>query len=134
MVDAKLFLRWIFTAIAIFAAIKLLPGIHYHGPWWQLGIVALIFGLLNALVRPVLALLTCPLIILTLGLFLLVINATMLWLTARSSAVLGIDFRVSGFWSAFWGALVISVVSSALNLLINDKTKEQTIQIRNERK
>jgi putative membrane protein len=126
MVDEKLLLRWIWTAIAIFAAVKLLPGIYFNGPWWQLGIVALIFGLLNALVRPVLALLTCPLIILTLGLFTLVINAAMLWLTARSSAFFGIDFRVSGFWSAFWGAVVISVVSAALNLLIQDKTKERS--------
>jgi putative membrane protein len=125
MLDEKLLLRWIWTAIAIFAAVKLLPGIYFNGPWWQLGIVALIFGLLNALVRPVLALLTCPLIILTLGLFILVINAAMLWLTAKSSAFFGIDFRVSGFWTAFWGAVVISVVSAALNLLIHDKTKEQ---------
>jgi putative membrane protein len=124
MIDEKLLLRWICTAIAIFAAVKLLPGIHFNGPWWQVGIVALIFGLLNALVRPVLALLSCPLIILTLGLFILVINAAMLWLTAKSSAFLGIDFRVSGFWSAFWGAVVISVVSAALNLLIQGKTRE----------
>ena len=126
MIDEKLLLRWLWTAIAIFAAVKLLPGIHFNGPWWQLGIVALIFGLLNALVRPVLALLTCPLIILTLGLFILVINAAMLWLTAKSSIFFGIDFRVSGFWSAFWGAVVISVVSAALNLLIQDKTKERS--------
>jgi putative membrane protein len=126
MIDTKLLLRWVGTAIAIFAAVKLLPGLYFNGPWWQLGIVALIFGLLNALVRPVLALLTCPLIILTLGLFILVINAAMLWLTAQSSAVFGIDFRVSGFWSAFWGALVISVISAALNLLIRDEKNERS--------
>jgi len=117
----KLLLRWVGTAFAIFAAVKLLPGLYFNGPWWQLGIVALIFGLLNALVRPVLKFLTCPLILLTLGLFILVINAAMLWFTAAASEGLGINFRVSGFWSAFWGALVISVISAALNLLIKDE-------------
>lgn len=120
----KLLMRWVATAIAIFVAVKLLPGLHFNGPWWQLGIVALIFGLLNALVRPVLRFLTCPLIIITLGLFLLVINAMMLWLTARAADSFGIDFRVSGFWSTFWGALVISVISAALNLFIRDEDNE----------
>jgi uncharacterized membrane protein YvlD (DUF360 family) len=69
----------------------------------------------------------CPLIILTLGLFTLVINAAMLWLTAKSSEVFGIDFRVFGFWSAFWGALVISVISSILNLLIHDEKDERHV-------
>src|SRR5262245_8336496 len=119
--NMKLLLRWVGTAFAIFAAVKLLPGLYFNGPWWQLGIVALIFGLLNALVRPVLKFLTCPLILLTLGMFILVINATMLWFTAAAAEAFGIDFRVTGFWSAFWGALVISLISAALNLLINDK-------------
>jgi putative membrane protein len=91
MVDTKLLLRWVCTVIAIFAAVKLLPGLYFNGPWWQLGIIALTFGLLNAPVRPVLTVLTCPLIILTHGLFILVINAAMLWLTAKSSEVFGID-------------------------------------------
>lgn len=117
----KILMRWVAAAIAIFVAVKLLPGLYFNGAWWQLGIVALIFGLLNALVRPVLKFLTCPLIILTLGLFVLVINAMMLWLTARAADTFGIDFRVSGFWSAFWGALVISVISAALNLLIREE-------------
>ena len=121
----KLLLRWLFAAIAIFAAVKLLPGLYFNGPWWQLGIVALIFGLLNALVRPMLTFLTCPLIIFTLGLFTLIINAAMLWLTAQTADALGINFRVHGFWSAFWGGLVISVISAVLNLLINDESDEQ---------
>jgi putative membrane protein len=117
----KLLLRWGFTALAIFAAVKLLPGLYFHGPWWQLGLVALLFGLLNALVRPVLKFLSCPLIILTLGLFTLVINAAMLWLTAKAAAAFGINFQVAGFWSAFWGALIISIISAVLNLLIRDE-------------
>ena len=114
----KLLIRWLCVAVAIFVAIKLLPGISFRGPLWQLGVVALISGLLNALVRPLLKFLTCPLIVLTLGLFVLVINAAMLWLIAETSEVFGIDFRVAGFWPAFWGAIVISIVSGALNLLI----------------
>lgn len=117
----KLLLRWLFTALAIYAAVKLLPGLAFHGPWWQLGIVALLFGLVNALVRPLLKLLTCPLILLTLGLFVLIINAAMLSLTAKAAAVFGIDFRVAGFWPAFWGALLISLISAALNLLLRDE-------------
>lgn len=116
----KLLLRWIFTAIAVYAAVRLLPGIHFSGPWWQLGCVALILGLVNALVRPILKFLTCPLIVLTLGLFTLVINAAMLMLTASTAESLGIDFRVNGFWSAFCGALVISIISAALTLLVRE--------------
>jgi putative membrane protein len=119
-IDMKLLLRWICTSIAIFVAVKLLPGIRFEGPWWQLGIVALIFGFFNALVRPVLMFLTCPLILLTLGLFILIINAAMLGLTAATAKTFGIDFQVAGFWSALWGAIVISIVSAALNLLIGD--------------
>ncbi len=116
----KLLLRWIITAIALYAAVRLLPGLHFRGPWWHLGIVAVIFGLVNALVRPLLKFLTCPLIILTLGLFTLVINAAMLWLTAAASEAFGISFRIADFWSAFLGALVISLVSAALNLFVSD--------------
>jgi putative membrane protein len=116
----KLLLRWLSISVAIFVAVKLLPGIQFEGPWYQLGIVALIFGLLNALVRPILKLLTCPLILLTLGLFILIINAAMLGLTAAMVETFGINFRVAGFWSAFFGAIVISIVSAALNLLIGN--------------
>lgn len=120
----KLLLRWAFTAIAIYAAVKLMPGLYFQGPWWHLAAVALIFGLLNALVRPLLKALTCPLIVLTLGLFILVINTAMLWLTAETAEFFGINFRVSDFWAAFWGALIISIISAVLNLLISDEKAE----------
>jgi putative membrane protein len=121
----RLLARWLIATIAIYAAVELLPGISFRGPWWKLALVAVIFGLLNALVRPVLAFLTCPLIVLTLGLFTLVINAAMLLLTAWLSEDFGLDFRVDSFSSAFWGALVISIISFFLNLLIGeDKEKE----------
>lgn len=116
----KLLIRWVITAVAIFAAIRLLPGLHFEGTWLQLGVVALIFGLLNALVRPLLKFLTCPLIILTLGLFTLVINAVMLLLTAWAAESFGIRFRIADFRTALLGAVIISIISFLLNLLVSD--------------
>lgn len=120
----RLLVRWLISTLAIYAAVALLPGISFRGPWWKLAMVALIFGLVNALVRPVLTFLTCPLIILTLGLFTLIINAAMLMLTAWLSEDLGLNFRVANFRSAFWGALVISIVSFLLNLLLGDEKED----------
>ena len=79
---------------------------------------ALIFGLINALVRPVIEILTCPLIILTLGLFTLVINALMLLVTGWLSESWNLGFTVMGFWAAFWGGLVVGLVSMVLSLLV----------------
>jgi putative membrane protein len=87
--------------------------------------VALILGLVNAFIRPLLKFFTCPLIILTLGLFIFVINAAMLGLTSWVAGQLGIGFGVAGFGAAFWGALVISLVSLALTLLIRGEEKEK---------
>jgi putative membrane protein len=120
----RLFLRWLVATVAIYAAVELLPGISFRGPWWRLALVAIIFGLVNALIRPLLTFLTCPLIVLTLGLFLLIINAGMLMLTARLSEHFGLQFHVASFRAAFWGAIVISVVSFLLNLLLGDDDKE----------
>lgn len=116
----SLLLRWLISSLAIFVAIWIVPGISFSGPGWQIGIVALIFGLLNALLRPLVYLLTCPLVILTLGLFGLVINAVMLGLTSALADQLNIAFNVDGFWPAFLGGLVISVVSTLLSLLAGD--------------
>src|SRR3954453_14567230 len=113
----SLILRWLITTLAIFAAVYLVPGITFAGPGWELGLVAAVFGLVNIGLRPLLSLLTCPLIILTLGLFGLVINALLLLLTAWIAGSLGVDFRIDGFWPALWGGLVISIVSLILNLL-----------------
>jgi putative membrane protein len=113
-------LRWLITALALYAAVQLVPGISYDGDWTTLAGMALVFGLVNALVRPLLTLLSCPLILLTLGLFTLVINGAMLLLAARLADLFGVSFYVQGFWPAFWGALVISVVSFFMNLLIHE--------------
>jgi putative membrane protein len=77
----------------------------------------------NAIIRPVLKILTFPIIIVTLGIFALVINGLMLLLTSALSDALGLGFHVSGFWAAFWGALVVSVVSTLLSLMIGDSPR-----------
>jgi putative membrane protein len=113
-------LRWLISTLAIFAAIYLVPGIYFTGPGWQIGIIALLFGLINALLRPILTLLTCPLVVLTLGLFGLVINALLLLLTAQIAAAVGVQFSIDGFWPAFFGGLVISLVTLVLGALAGE--------------
>ncbi|WP_298821193.1 phage holin family protein [Chloroflexus sp.] len=117
---SRLFLRWLIYSLAIFAAVWIVPGIEFSGPGWQIGIVALLFGLLNVLLRPLILLMTCPLMLLTLGLFGLVINALLLGLTSALADQLGIDFVVYGFWPAFFGGMVISLVSTTLQYLAGD--------------
>ena len=115
----KLAVRLLINAAALWAAAALVDGIHYRD-WVSLLLVAILFGVLNAVVKPVLKLLTCPLVALTLGVFILVINALVLWLTGSLAQGLGIGFTVDGFWPAFIGALIISVVSIALNIFVRD--------------
>jgi len=119
----KLVLRILINALALGAAAYLVPGIR-AGSVTSVVLIALVFGVLNALVRPLLKLLSCPLIILTLGLFTLVLNAVMLLLTARLGQVFGIDFSVAGFKAAFLGALVVSVVSVVLSWVLIDEKKK----------
>jgi putative membrane protein len=110
-------LHWVFNAAALWVAAYFLPGLSFTGGLVQLFLVAAVFGIVNSLVRPMLTVLTCPLIVLTLGLFSLVINALMLWLTGWLSSYWDLGFTVSGFWAAFWGGLVVGVVSMVLSLL-----------------
>jgi putative membrane protein len=119
----KLLLHWLISAVALAAAAYLVPGIAIVGEpaWKTVAIMAIIFGLVNALIRPLLKVLTCPLIILTLGLFTLVLNGLMLWLSSWIGQQFGIGFDVSGFMPAFWGALVVSVVSFILSLIFLGK-------------
>jgi putative membrane protein len=116
----SLILRWLIMTLAIFAAVVIVPGIEFAGYGWELGVVALVFGLINIALRPILTLLTCPLVVLTLGLFALVINAVLLLLTAQIAAWLGVSFRVDGFWPALLGGLVISLVNVILNALAGE--------------
>src|SRR6266700_599142 len=107
----RFLLRLVVNGVALWVATKIVSGVTYDGSALAFLAVALVFGLLNALVRPVLTLLSCPLMVLTLGLFTFVINAVILLLTSALSEKLGIGFSVSGFWAAFLGALVVSIVS-----------------------
>jgi putative membrane protein len=116
---SRFLIRWFINAVALGVTAYLLPGISFEGDWLTIIIAGLIFGLVNAFLRPLLTLLTCPLIILTLGLFTLVINAILLQFTAW----LVPNFHVSGFWSAFWASLVISIISALLSLFIHEEDK-----------
>jgi putative membrane protein len=117
----RLILRWAIIGVAVWLAIRFVPGIEAGASdWTTIAAIALILGLLNALVRPILKLLSCPLIFLTLGLFVLVLNALMFWLAGWLGQTLGLNFTVQNFWAAFLGGLVVSVVSAVLNLLVKD--------------
>jgi putative membrane protein len=107
-------LRVLVNAAALWVATRIVPGVNYVGGWLPFFGVAVIFGAVNATIRPVARFLTFPLIIISLGLFALIVNGLMLWLTSLFSATLGFGFHVGGFWAAFFGALVISLVSTML--------------------
>jgi putative membrane protein len=113
----NLLLHWAFNAVALWVAAHFIPGLAFTGDILHLLAVAAVFGLVNSLVRPLLTILTCPLIIITLGLFTLVINAVMLMLTGWLSESWNLGFSVGGFWPAFWGGLVVGLVSLALSLI-----------------
>jgi putative membrane protein len=111
-------IRLLVNAAALWVATRIVPGVTYTGGLVPFLCVALVFGVINATLRPLTKILTFPLIILTLGLFALIVNGLMLWLTSSLSAALGFGFHVSGFWAAFFGALVVSIVSALLSLSI----------------
>src|SRR5712692_1709672 len=114
----RFLIRLLINAAALWVATHIVPGVSYTGGSLTLFGVAVVFGVVNAVVRPVARVLTFPLVILTLGLFLLVINGLMLWLTSVLSDTLALGFHVRGFWPAFWGGLVVSVVSALLSVLV----------------
>ena len=116
----SILVRLIVNAAALWAATQLVPGVTYTGGALPFFGVALVFGVVNTIIRPVAKLLTFPLIIVTLGIFLFVINGLMLWLTSRLSAALGLGFHVAGFWPAFWGAMVVTIVSTLLSMMVGD--------------
>ncbi len=116
----RFIVKLIVNAAALWVATRLVPGVVYQaGPAGLFG-VALIFGVVNAILRPLTQLVTCPLILLTLGLFTFVVNGLMLWLTSSLAAAIGLGFHVAGFWPAFWGAVVVSLVSLVLSFLVHD--------------
>jgi putative membrane protein len=113
----QLLLRLTINAVSLAAAIKLIDGISFTGAWWKIILIAAIFGIVNALIKPIVQFFTFPIIIITLGLFTLLINAGMLAVTAALSGPLNLGLHISGFWPALWGALVISIVSIILTAI-----------------
>jgi putative membrane protein len=111
-------IRLLINAAALWAAVRLVPGVSFTGDWRWLLVVALIFGVLNAALKPLLIVLTLPFLVVTLGLFTFVVNAFLLWLTSALSGALGLGFHVSGFVPAFIGALVVSFVSIVLSIFV----------------
>lgn len=123
------FIKVLAGALALWVATLIVPGVELEGSTFtdRLGtllIVALIFGVVNAIAKPIAALFSLPLIIFTLGLFLLVLNALMLLLTNWIADGLDLPFDVDGFWAAFWGAIVISIVTFIVGLVVGDGRRD----------
>ncbi len=117
----SLFVRWLINTLAIYVAVQVVPGVSYEGGPLGLLLVAAIFGLVNATLRPLLTFLTCPLVLVTLGFFLFVINGMMLLFTAWFSRQFDLGFGVDGFWPAFWAGLLISLVSLFLSFMVGER-------------
>lgn len=124
----KLIIRWAISAFSLFVAAWAVPGIVVDDGrgWVVYAAMAVILGLVNAIIRPLLHLLTCPLIMLTLGLFTLVVNGlTLLLASSLANNVFGVGFYVDGFWPALVGAIIVSVVSIVLNAFVKDDDKRK---------
>lgn len=112
-------LRWLITSISVAVAVWLVPGIEIEGnAWVAVLLTALIVGLVNATIGLIVKIGAIGCIIMTFGLFNLVINALLLWFSSWVAQLFGIGFVVEGFWPAFWGGVVISVVSGVLNWFV----------------
>jgi putative membrane protein len=112
-------IRWVITTIAVLVTTWLLPGIEIEGNGIIVAMaVAVILGLVNAIIRPILVLLSCGCIVATLGLFLLVVNAATLWIAGWISQLLGLGFYVDGFIPALLGSIIISIISWLLSTLL----------------
>jgi len=119
----RFLIRWGVNAVALWAAVAILPAVDYRGDWVGLLLLALIFGIVNALFRPILKFLTCPLILVTLGLFTLVINTALLIFTNWLGGMIGYSLIIAEpvFWNALLASLIISAVSVILSLILKDE-------------
>jgi putative membrane protein len=128
----RFIIRWFITAIAVAVAAWITPGITHIGNWVTAAIVtAIVLGLVNALIRPILKLFSCGLIVVTLGLFTLVVNALCLWLASYISVEwFSNGFRIENFFSAFLASIIISVVSFLLSFLMPDKDKKSKVVVK----
>jgi putative membrane protein len=122
----KLLLRLLITALSLWVATKFVPGIRFTGDnYLPLLGVALVFGVVNVFVKPILKLFSFPVVLLTLGLFLFVINALMLMLTSFVSGRLGFGFHVDGFVPALLGSLVVSVTAGVLHFVLGTNRDDE---------
>src|SRR6266704_5877984 len=122
----RFLLRVVVSAAALGAATAAVPGITLPAGsgWSKVGtllVVALIFGVINATLKPLIKVVGCAFYVLTLGLAALVVNGLLLWLTSVIAGKLSLPFHITGFWAAFWGAIIVGLVSWVLNLFIRDK-------------
>lgn len=118
----RILVRFAINALAIWLVGQLNIGVTVAGADGAL-LAALLFGVVNSLIRPVLICLTLPLQVLTLGLFTLVVNALMFWLAAWLAGIFGIGFAVSGFWAAFFGAILTSIISTVLSVFVPEPSR-----------
>ncbi|MBI4760788.1 MAG: phage holin family protein [Chloroflexota bacterium] len=121
----RFILRLLINAVALYLAVLIVPGLDLQSNMVSLVWLALIFGVVNALFRPLLKLLTCPLILLTLGLFTLVINTFLFWLTSVVGQWFGIALIIDEpvWWNAFLGGLIVSIVSVVMTMILKDELK-----------
>jgi putative membrane protein len=121
----RMLARWLVNGAAVWVTFQIVPGIHpTKESAIAMVVIALILGLVNAVIRPIVALLTCPLIILTLGLGTLLINTLMFWLAGEIGKQFGYGYTVDGFWPAFFGAIVVSVVSMVLSVVLGVQKRD----------
>ncbi len=113
----KLLIRLLINALALWLAARIVPDITLTDVWWQVLIVAAVFGLVNALIKPIIKLFSLPLLVVTLGLFTLVINLLLFWLT---DLLVGDWLSVGGFFDALLGSIIVSVVSWLLSMFLSD--------------
>ncbi|MFF5176890.1 phage holin family protein [Micromonospora sp. NPDC000316] len=123
-------IRLVITAIALWITTLIVPGVDVHGRSGSntvltLIVVALIFGVINAVLKPVIKVVGCVFYLLTLGLFALVVNALLFLLTDRIARGLDLPFHVDGFWAAFWGAIVMTVVTWLISVIVPDSVGER---------
>ena len=129
----RFILRWAINAVALYVAVVVvnstIGGISLQNPNWQSFLwMGLIFGLVNAFLRPLLDILTCPLIILTLGLFTLLINTLLFYVVGWIGSFFNVGFSVASFWSALLGAIVVSVVSIALSMVLKGEMRKPRVR------
>ena len=119
-------IRVVLNAVAVWIATLIVPGVDVETDSTgkkilTLVVVGAILGLINATIKPIVQLLSLPLTILSFGIFALVINGLLFWLVSAISKGLGAPFHVDGFWAGFWGALVVSIVSFVLSIVVKDR-------------